>query len=67
MVKKAERKEPKFDKREYDNKYKNTHYTQFKFRLKNIDDADVIEKLKSIDNKPEYFRLLIRADIQKNK
>ena len=46
--------------------YRNNNCVQFLVRFIKGADDDVIDKLKSIKNKPEYLRALIRADIEKN-
>ena len=40
--------------------------SQVKLKLHKINDADVIEKLKSVDNKQGYIKELIRADIARS-
>ena len=42
----------------------NTKKILFKFNLKT--DADILQKLDSVDNKQGYIKELIRADIAKN-
>lgn len=46
-------------------KYHKAHMTGINLRFHNQSDQDVIEKLKSVENKTDYIRQLIRADIQK--
>lgn len=41
----------------------NTRQIKFKFNLKT--DADILQKLDSVDNKQGYIKDLIRADIAK--
>lgn len=43
------------------NKYRN----EFQFDF--IDDADIVKKLKSVPNKTDYIRGLIRADIKRER
>lgn len=43
------------------------HTTQFKLRLNNKTDADIIEFLKSLPNKQGYLKELIRKDIESKK
>ena len=50
-------------KRETDARYKKRAYTSFLIRFHNRNDAEVIAKLKSLENKPDYLRRLILADI----
>lgn len=38
---------------------------QIKMKLNLTTDADIIEKLSSVDNKQGYIKSLIRADIEK--
>lgn len=38
---------------------------QIKMKLNKTTDADIIEKLSSVDNKQGYIKSLIRADIEK--
>ena len=40
---------------------------QYVFRLRLDGDADVIARLKSIPNKTEYLRRLVRADVNAEK
>lgn len=49
-----------------DQAWKKEHMTMICTRFHNANDADVIEKLKSVPNKVDYIRQLIRADINKN-
>lgn len=42
-------------------------YTQFKISLHKEYEADILEKLDSVDNKRQYIINLIRADISKEK
>lgn len=46
--------------------WKDENTTRCNIRFYNATDADVIEKLKSVPNKADYIRQLIRADINKN-
>lgn len=36
---------------------------QYVFRLRMDGDSDVIDKLKSVPNKTEYLRMLVREDV----
>lgn len=40
----------------------NQSYTKFCIKLNDINDADIIETLWSVDNKTEYIRTLIRGE-----
>ena len=44
-------------------KYEAEHTTQIKLKLNHKTDADIIEKLQSVDNKQGYIKELIRADM----
>lgn len=44
-------------------KYDKTHRRTYGFRLHNIIDADIIEKLSSVPSMQGYIKQLIRADI----
>ena len=46
-------------------KYDKTHTTQFILKLNNKTDADIIEKLKEVENRQGYIKKLIREDIEK--
>ena len=46
--------------------WKKANTTRINVTFFNSTDADVIEKLKSVPNKVDYIRQLIRADINKN-
>ena len=48
------------------NNYKKRAYKCMAFRFHNENDADVIAKLNSVDNKLGYIKRLIREDIEKN-
>jgi hypothetical protein len=45
-------------------KYDTLSTTQFVFRLRLNQDADVIDKLRSVPSKTEYLRMLVRKDIK---
>lgn len=49
-----------------DQAWKRENATRINVTFFNATDADVIEKLKSVPNKVDYIRQLIRADINKN-
>lgn len=46
-------------------RYDADHTKQIKLKLNRKRDADIIEKLESVDNKQGYIKGLIRADISK--
>lgn len=46
-------------------KYQKTTMTAVKVRFHNVHDRDVINKLQSVENKTDYIRQLILADINK--
>lgn len=47
-------------------KWRKKHMTRVVMRLRNEEDADVIAKLKSVPNKIEYIRSLVREDMKKS-
>ena len=48
-------------------RYEAKNYKQIKFSLNVNTDADVIERLETVDSKRGYILELIRADIKKEK
>lgn len=49
-------------------RYNKRSKTQFSICFHNVNDADVIEKLKSIEgSRQDYIRQLIRQDIERSK
>ena len=46
-------------------KYDTLRTTQFVFRLRLNQDADVIDKLRSVPSKTEYLRRLVREDMDR--
>lgn len=48
-------------------KWRKANTTSVMFRVNNTTDADVLEHLKTIDNKRAYFLKLIREDMAKKK
>lgn len=48
-------------------KYDAANTMQFKIKLNRTTDADIIEHLKSLDNKQGYIKNLILQDIKMNK
>lgn len=57
----------KFNKAEYDKEFHKENYKMFVTRFSKFSDKSIIEKLESVDNKTDYIRQLILADIQKTK
>ena len=47
-------------------RYDKLRTTQFVFRLRLNQDADVIDKLRSVPSKTEYLRMLIRKDVEEH-
>lgn len=43
-------------------RYDKENTVQFKLKLHKVNDADIIEKLNSVDNKQGYIKRLIRED-----
>lgn len=39
--------------------------TTFFFRLRNEEDADIIERLKSVSQRTDYLRELVRKDVKR--
>ena len=48
------------------NKFNREKTTSFAFRFHNVNDADVIEFLRSLENKNGFIRELIRKEIKKD-
>jgi len=46
-------------------KYRKAHMTSVSIRLHNTSDRAVLDKLASVENKTDYIRQLILADINK--
>ena len=46
------------------NRYHKKTYTAFSIKFHNINDADIIERLKSVENTADYIRQLVRNDIK---
>ena len=46
-------------------KYDAANTVQIKMKLNTKTDADILQKLDSVENKPGYINALIRADLQK--
>lgn len=51
---------------ETQNRWDRENTVQFKLKLNKRTDADLIEKLNSVDNRQGYLKELIRADITKD-
>lgn len=47
-------------------KYDAANTVQFKMKLNRGTDADIIERLESVENKQGYIKNLIRMDIEKD-
>ena len=52
-----------FDKSVYDRQYAKDNLIQIRIALNKNYDADIIDKLHSVDNKTGYIKALIRKDI----
>ena len=57
--------EKKFNRNEYMRNYYIEHTLNFSISFRNEEDNDIIEKLKSVSNKTDYIRQLIRDDLSK--
>ena len=57
----------KFNKVEYDKEFHKENYKMYVTRFSKVSDKLIIEKLESVENKTDYIRKLILADIEKNK
>lgn len=55
----------KDDKYKAQKKYQQEKQKQYQFRFTKTTDADIIEKLDSVENRLGYIRELIRKDLQK--
>ena len=53
------------NKKEYDLKYHQNNYKQFKINLHIEYDLDIIQHLAKQDNKQRYIKKLIRKDMKK--
>lgn len=51
----------------YQDNFDKAHATYVSMKLYDNTDADILEKLASVDNKQGYIKQLIRADISKDK
>ena len=49
-------------KQAYIVKYQKENYTNVSFKLRTVEDKDIIEILNTVPNKSEYIKKLIRAD-----
>ena len=52
-------------KQDYDNKYIREHYKGYLIRLSCENEQDIIEHLDQQENKNEYIKSLIQADMKK--
>ena len=59
--------EKKFNKNKYDQKFHRENYRRYNILFRLGMDDSIIEKLESAENKTDYIRQLILADIQKTK
>ena len=59
--------EKKFNKNKYDQKFHRENYRRYNILFRRGMDDSIIEKLESAENKTDYIRQLILADIQKTK
>ena len=50
-------------KKEYIARYQKQTYTSINFKLRTIDDGDIVQALKSMPNRSEYIKNLIRKDL----
>lgn len=50
-------------KYEAQERYDREHTVRFSMKLNKVSDADIIQKLKTVDRKQTYIKKLIRADI----
>ena len=48
-------------------KYDRENTTQFRLKLNNKTDMDIIKRLESVPNKQGYIKQLIRTDLEKGK
>lgn len=60
LTEEEKRQRHKIAKAKYDAKT-----VQYVFRLRLESDADVIQRLRSVQNKTDYLRRLVRADMKK--
>lgn len=57
----------KFNKNKYDQKFHKENYKRYGILFRLGADDSIIEKLESTENRTDYIRQLILADIQKTK
>lgn len=57
--------EAKARKQAYVVKYQKATYTNISFKVRTKEDSDIIAHLKSVPNKSEYIKSLIKADMKK--
>lgn len=53
-------------KNAYIHKYNKAHYKSWAFMTNKRTEADIIEKLKSVDSVSTYIKSLIKKDLQSN-
>lgn len=61
----TDQKEYNQKKRAYNMQYNKDKLTQIKFNLHNEHDADILERLRTVQNKQGYIKGLIRDDIRR--
>ena len=57
----------KKDKYASQRKYDAKRYTKIRISLYDVNDMDIVEKLKSVDSRSGYVKHLVREDIAKEK
>lgn len=57
----------KFNQKDYINEYIKSTYKAYHFRLRHDKDAEIIKHIESVENKNEYFKKLVLADMVKKK
>lgn len=60
-------KEAKERKQAYVIRYQRETYCNISFKVRTKEDSDIIDHLKSVPNKSEYIKSLIRSDIKAGK
>ena len=53
-------------KQEYIVEYQRKFYTTISFKLRTVEDKEVLEHLKTVQNKSEYLKRLIQDDMRRN-
>lgn len=49
----------------YHNQYKKEHLESFGIRFRNEEDKDILEKFKTVSNRSQYIKQLIKDDLSK--